>query len=525
MKRIKSNLIAGLALAIIVSGASAQPSRLAWVRGTGANDIVMDTGCDVLTDNLGRFVVVGGSKQPDGSHKGCITVFNRNRSVVDVVEVTRPGGGSLMFHLVRQVGNKLYVAANGSPSATGAHRELRFFTFDLDLNPLGSTATEDNPAGLAAEPTDIKVDANGNAYICGTFEKAGPTWQTFLRRVDNGATNYTPTFTDILISSYSQPKIELNGIIAILIGLLTPDGPELRSYSPSGGLNWSFGASIPTFSTFFGLCTNENLNEVTFATGEGQTSSDIDGYTRMINRTTGAVTFTNVFNPGVGLVSPRDPASGQATGKTRATWMFDPSGSAPIEGWMEIIAVNHTVVTQKLGNFEIQGISTLGEDKYGETGVALVRPGANGLFTKYNSNDVPRFSWGLAQTGFVLPNLEQSNAYEPLSGDIAILQEDGKRFSLTCIQQAPVGVSDFYQPRSGRFFRPLNPVTFNDRYAGGATITVTQQPTHGSLNMGANGIFNYTSAQGYVGLDSFKYTLTKPGLSSTTVTVNLNVRP
>jgi hypothetical protein len=96
-----------------ISFAAAQPSKLAWVRTNFSTDIVMDVACDVMVDSQGRFVTVGASKQPDGTTKGCITIFNRNRAVIKAIEIARPGGGDLMFHLVRQVGNTFYVAANG----------------------------------------------------------------------------------------------------------------------------------------------------------------------------------------------------------------------------------------------------------------------------------------------------------------------------------------------------------------------------------------------------------------------------
>src|SRR6185295_16715342 len=97
----------------------------------------------------------------------------------------------------------------------------------------------------------------------------------------------------------------------------------------------------------------------------------------------------------------------------------------------------------------------------------------------------------------LLPYMEQSNVIENESGDILTLRTDNTKMQLVKVEQAPVGASDAYQSKSGKFFRPVLPVTSNDRYAGGAAITIVQQPAHGALSMGANGIFNYTSAMGF----------------------------
>lgn len=435
-----------------------------------------------------------------------------------------------MFHLVRQVGNTLYVAANGSPTATGVHRELRFLAFNLNLDPTGSGAVEDNPSGMLAEPTDIEVDANGNAYICGTFEKSGPAWRTFLRRVPSGGNGFFDIFVGDEITTHTKPGIQTYGIIAILIGMMTADGPELRSYSPTGTLNWTLGRALPT-----GVWGPESIiieYDVDFCQGwmtqEGSSASDLDVIVRMVHPVTGQGTVIDTIDPGVGIVSPRDAASGLPTGKRFNVLVdFGPAG----DSHRRAATYSYDAIGNLTGSFNGSGTDHawgLFVDQFGEMGLGLVENqnlAGSIKFVKLNTNNVPRFGFGLAGAGFLLPYIEQDNVFEPKSGDIAVLLEDGVKFSLTCIQQAPVALSDYYQPRSGRFFRPVNPVTFNDRYAGGAVISISQQPAHGTLTMGANGVFNYTSAQGYVGLDSFKYTLTKPGLNPSTGTVNLNVRP
>ncbi len=55
-----------------------------------------------------------------------------------------------------------------------------------------------------------------------------------------------------------------------------------------------------------------------------------------------------------------------------------------------------------------------------------------------------------------------------------------------------------------------------------ATITANTQPAHGSVTVNADGSFVYTPTTGYIGADSFTYTLTN-AVSGSTGTVNLTV--
>jgi hypothetical protein len=55
------------------------------------------------------------------------------------------------------------------------------------------------------------------------------------------------------------------------------------------------------------------------------------------------------------------------------------------------------------------------------------------------------------------------------------------------------------------------------------TVTITAQPVHGHLSLGAGGAFSYTPEAGYFGLDSFSYTVSDGRLDSNVATVQLTV--
>jgi VCBS repeat-containing protein len=73
---------------------------------------------------------------------------------------------------------------------------------------------------------------------------------------------------------------------------------------------------------------------------------------------------------------------------------------------------------------------------------------------------------------------------------------------------------------------PLAPVTFfplaNDNFEGTPVITGLSQGAHGLVVLGLNGAVTYTPALGYLGADSFTYTVTSGGVSET-ITVNVAV--
>ena len=55
------------------------------------------------------------------------------------------------------------------------------------------------------------------------------------------------------------------------------------------------------------------------------------------------------------------------------------------------------------------------------------------------------------------------------------------------------------------------------------TVTVTGQPSHGHLSLGAGGAFSYTPDAGYFGSDSFTYTVSDGALDSNSATVQLTI--
>lgn len=67
-------------------------------------------------------------------------------------------------------------------------------------------------------------------------------------------------------------------------------------------------------------------------------------------------------------------------------------------------------------------------------------------------------------------------------------------------------------------------VTVNDGTSGtNATVNSGTLPGHGNITVNNNGTITYTPANNYIGTDTYTYTLTKNGLTSNPVTVNVNI--
>lgn len=104
------------------------------------------------------------------------------------------------------------------------------------------------------------------------------------------------------------------------------------------------------------------------------------------------------------------------------------------------------------------------------------------------------------------------------SGDICVVGQGANSVNregiLAIYKQAPIALADsFLAVKGNQTFISPKTVTTNDRQWQGAAITLTQNATNGTLNLLSNGVFHYTPNPGYTGFDTFKYRLTKAGLT------------
>ena len=93
---------------------------------------------------------------------------------------------------------------------------------------------------------------------------------------------------------------------------------------------------------------------------------------------------------------------------------------------------------------------------------------------------------------------------------------------ITAVNQSPVAVTDPYTVHGGAVLTPMA----NDYDPDGDGLTfkaIVTLPQHGTLNGYPNNVYHYTAAYGYVGSDSFTYTIQDDWGATATGTVNIDV--
>lgn len=529
MKALDSFLIraaSSVMLAAIISAGYGQSYRVAWTRTNANADTQMDTARDAIVNSQGQFVVAGASIQPNGDRWATVTIFSRDWTKLD--DVALNFGGKSEFDKIIQVGSD-YIAVGRHTSSPGANEELVFVKLNAGLQEITDRFVVATPAGGSEKPTDMVADGDGNVYVSG-IAQFGAQWENFLVRVNEALTLVTNFNIAKTTSTYGEPSLAPNGIIAILIGLLTDQGPRLISYSPTGTENFTFGITYPATHSLFKCALQRDLINghayfTSASTNESTPGTFVSaGTVSRVNATTGVATHQYAIPGmfGVGLVSPRDMASGLPTGK-RVNLLLD-RGSRPT---LYSLNENLNTLTSWQSSVPLVQSSGLILDASGASYLAMVNSATSGnsQMVKLSSTNGYLFGWAASQTGFLLPYMEQDNVYDPKSGDILTIKTDNDRMQLTCVKQAPVAVADAYSVRSGVNFSPPASVFSNDRYYGDATIAIVTQPAHGTVTINAFGYFTYKSNQGYVGPDSFSYRLTKPSLSPSTATISITVQP
>lgn len=527
MKQLRTFVIAS-SLALCGVGV-AQPYRIAWSRSSSSADLTLDAVHDGILNANDQYVFAGGSKETDGSRKGNITILAPNRALVDFVDVPAPtSGGTLEFTHVRQH-DGYYIAVGQAFEADSTDGKLYIGKFDANLNLVASNVIATTPAPGFEEPTDVVIDDLGRIYVA-LITRNGSGYTAKVSMQDFHFVIAPEPIATIDVANYSKPELTANGIIAILIGLVTDAGLTVNSYSPTGTLNFSWGAE--GYGTYGYKVTFEDVLISSYCVIAGNRNVDLGGGQFgsrgdifKINANTGAMEGLSSLpmRPGADTVIPVDSASGSASNK-RVNLLFNYGGKPLVRSLDAGFTISDDFV-----NPQAFWPGSMFIDAYNELEVSGMRPTGTNTYRgfKLNPNNDLRFSWGLEYptTNYLLPYMEQSNIYRSKSGDFVDILSDGQVMQLVCIQQAPVALTDgVFRPQTGKLFRPANPVVANDRNAGGAAITITQAPAHGTVTMGADGFFNYTSTAGYRGADSFKYTLTKAGLNTSTATVNLNVQ-
>lgn len=484
----------------------------------------MDVVRDGLVDSQGRLVVAGSTKLPNGKRVASISIFNRNRALIDYAEFAPSGDASSEVTRLMEEEGIFYFFCTRTETVDN-NETITIHKADAGLNSLGSNTFTGTTAPGLKRITGGFFDEADALFGVGLASEAGQ-YRTFITKIDLPTLSVTSLELPGLTPTPVPPSITYGAGQTVVVGMNVANKGRVRGFTKQLASKWelnemdaftasSFISNVVAFgdSIYYTAAKNQDIevendethwvgHDVIASTGMTVESIDFPSYV-----------FQNRVQPG--------PLAVGATGI---------HASFRVDGRTVVKRLSHSM--SLLGTYESVVTATpqsLLLDKFGEvfgaTRLAHGSPNVLGVF-KLNASSAQRYSHNQTDWDFLWSPHESGSAQHEASGDLFTWETDGMRMRLSCYQQAPVAMTDGgFQPKSGRLFRPSSPVILNDRYAAGAAITITQQPAHGTVTMGANGFFNYTSAPGYIGPDSFKYRLTKPDLNPSTATVNLNVKP
>jgi hypothetical protein len=127
----------------------------------------------------------------------------------------------------------------------------------------------------------------------------------------------------------------------------------------------------------------------------------------------------------------------------------------------------------------------------------------------------------MARTAFIACKRGNDRRTSSLCPTVEVLED-------RTLPSAPTAVADIYRvaPKDGSLTEPaLNSLLLNDLANGGGTLSVASHtnPAHGTLSLNADGSFSYTPNAGFVGDDTFTYTVKNAGGTSNPATVTMRV--
>lgn len=510
------------ALLTLVGAAAAQTASFFWYRTDASTDIALNTVRHALVNADNRLVAVGRSPSPDG-FRGNLTIFNRNRAVLASKLLTPPGGGDLELTRLFLYSDAYMVAGTATPTGT-TDQQIYMAILDLNLNVMDEIMFPANNGAGEEIVTDL-VGTSGHRWICGRAQ-ATNGWRTFAYHL-TGLVDNPVLLDNSPLGDDPTPQLSYivqNSTTGVLVYAATTDtGPRIQQYSLTNTLQWTRDLGPAGGSGYRINLASAGLGTVGYPVvsfswndepvpGDPQSHvktlalSNNDGSTVNNTATVDAPGPNQIVTQGVWLSGVTLSALYDA-GNRSAVQSINTVNFNPVNYWASPILAGQS--------------RSLNVDAFGEH-LALRSYGNSLYLAKLNTSLVKRFDF-YRPTTLNANQMTAGSALNSATGDIFVYASDDHHMQIACYQQAPIAVTEYYPCRRNVVFRPPVSVLSNDRYAAGCTIIITGMPLHGSVTMGADGFFNYRSAPAYTGPDSFRYTISRPGVSPSTATVNLSV--
>lgn len=368
---------------------------------------------------------------------------------------------------------------------------------------------------------DAGIDAAGNIYVLGEAQSSATAGSLFLTRFNaNGSASWVRSWyqnraVGLIVYPDGTTEVSKLGNFEIQIFKITPTAGTLSTRTLVTGVDMN----SPTTHAYergsgfvFHTITWTLLGGTTHTWIEKRDNLGVSLWSNTFNGAPGRALNSTLARTSNGVVLCQSKASGGVADVLLTK--VDTDGN---QLWQQPISLG------VLAN-DMPTVTAM-TDPYDELYLMVSSVVNRTRFSKIAPNGTQRWQLWLYTPG---ANAIQRSALTSLT-DILVSSysfgatQTGGSFLLQSFQQSAVALNDAYNVTKNVVNTPSRSVGANDRYAASSTITTTQ-PSHGTLQMYSNGIFKYTPTTGYVGPDSFQYTLSKPGLDSSTATVNLNVR-
>ncbi|MEQ1821120.1 MAG: Ig-like domain-containing protein [Fimbriimonadaceae bacterium] len=543
--KTRSLMVVCASLALITA-ATAQPFRYGWrniLVGTGANS---DTANAQIVDKSGNLYVLYTTVV--GVQQNCILrKFTPLGAVTWSTEFEVAPGASRP-----DTGCGLALDSTGSPYASvGA--------------PINSAATQAclvkfspttgavvfrkvfNSGANAFFPRRIAIDSANNIIQAGGYGSNAREKFGILKWNSAGtllwSNIYRPTTTTADTEAFGLTVSSTNDIFA---GGYTntsahgQDGLIVKFRGTDGVAQWS--------SIVFGTALGRDIVRAITADSAGNayavgdtyvSSTNLFAFCRKLNGTTGATIWQNTINSpsnnastaiGVGLdpsgnvlvggdfwgTNPRPDLFVQKINATTGSQMF----MTLINGLTDTVDIASGFAVDRFGNSYVSGGSTPFTGATRLTDFLVARVSNSGVI-----NWQYRYAQGFSST---LHDTPGGLAMDNLTGQVYVtgdqvpnINADGK---LLTMYQAPIAAANTYTMTKNTTLDSGTPgVMANDVWRLNCTTSIVTPPSNGTFSLATNGRFTYTPPTNFVGTVTFKYRLTRTGLTTSDATVTIRV--